>query len=41
MHIRSHLDCYQTMPLHIYEEIVRTDLRTAMHKPLTTQTLAA
>jgi pimeloyl-ACP methyl ester carboxylesterase len=41
MHIRSHLDCYRTMPPRVYEEIVKAHLRTAVHKPLTTQTLAA
>ena len=30
MHIRRHLDAYRTMPAHIYEEVVRAHLRTAM-----------
>ncbi|MEA2228618.1 MAG: hypothetical protein QOF04_2248 [Solirubrobacteraceae bacterium] len=29
MHIRRHLDAYETMPAHIYEEVVRAHLRTA------------
>ena len=33
-HIRSHLDAYQTMPGHIYEQVVRAHLRTATaHEP--------
>jgi pimeloyl-ACP methyl ester carboxylesterase len=41
MHIREHLDAYRTMPTHIYEEVVRAHLRTAVHRPLDDETLAA
>jgi pimeloyl-ACP methyl ester carboxylesterase len=30
MHIRRHLDAYETMPAHIYEQVVRAHLRTAL-----------
>jgi pimeloyl-ACP methyl ester carboxylesterase len=40
-HIRAHLDAYRTMPPHIYEEIVKAHLRTAVHRPLDDETLAA
>ena len=39
MHIRAHLDAYQTMPVHIYEQVVRAHLRTAVHRPLNDDTL--
>ena len=39
-HIRAHLDAYRTMPLHIYEQVVRAHLRTAVHRPLDEETLA-
>jgi len=33
-HIRSHLDAYASMPAHVYEQVVRAHLRTAMaHAP--------
>ena len=41
MHIRAHLDAYRTMPMHIYEEVVKAHLRTAVHRPLNDETLAA
>jgi pimeloyl-ACP methyl ester carboxylesterase len=41
LHIRAHLDAYRTMPMHIYEEIVKAHLRTAVHRPLDDETLAA
>ena len=31
-HIQAHLPAYQTMPVHIYEQIVATHLRTAVYK---------
>ena len=40
MHIRGHLDAYRTMPGHIYEQVVRAHLRTAVHRPLDEETLA-
>ncbi len=40
-HIRAHLDAYRTMPIHIYEEIVTAHLRSAVHKPLAHEVLAA
>ena len=40
MHIRAHLDTYRTMPLHIYEQVVRAHLRTAIHRALDEETLA-
>jgi pimeloyl-ACP methyl ester carboxylesterase len=40
-HIRAHLDVYATMPEHIYEEVVKAHLRTAVHRPLDAETLAA
>jgi pimeloyl-ACP methyl ester carboxylesterase len=39
MHIRAHLDAYQTMPVHIYEQVVRAHLRTAVHRALDEETL--
>ncbi len=39
-HIRAHLDTYRTMPVHIYEQVVRAHLRTAVHRPLDEETLA-
>src|SRR4029077_19627994 len=39
-HIRAHLEAYQTMPAHIYEQVVRAHLRTAVHRPLDEETLA-
>jgi pimeloyl-ACP methyl ester carboxylesterase len=39
-HIRAHLETYQTMPVHIYEQVVRAHLRTAVHRPLDEETLA-
>ena len=41
MHIREHLDAYRTMPAHIYEEVVKAHLRTAVYRPLDDETLAA
>jgi pimeloyl-ACP methyl ester carboxylesterase len=41
MHIRTHLDAYRTMPHHIYEEVVKAHLRTAVHRPLAEETLGA
>jgi pimeloyl-ACP methyl ester carboxylesterase len=41
MHIREHLAAYRTMPPHIYEEVVRAHLRTAVHRPMDDATLAA
>jgi pimeloyl-ACP methyl ester carboxylesterase len=40
MHIRAHLDTYRTMPTHIYEQVVRAHLRTAVHRRLDEETLA-
>jgi pimeloyl-ACP methyl ester carboxylesterase len=39
-HIRAHLDAYRTMPPHIYEEVVKAHLRTAVERPLDDATLA-
>lgn len=41
MHIRAHLDAYRSMPAHIYEEVVKAHLRTAVHGALDEETLAA
>ena len=41
LHIRSHLDAYRTMPAHVHEEVVKAHLRTAVHRPLAGETLAA
>jgi pimeloyl-ACP methyl ester carboxylesterase len=40
MHIRAHLDAYRTMPVHMYEQVVRAHLRTAVHGTLDEETLA-
>jgi pimeloyl-ACP methyl ester carboxylesterase len=40
VHIKSHLDTYQTMPVHIYEQVVRAHIRTAVGRPLDEETLA-
>jgi pimeloyl-ACP methyl ester carboxylesterase len=40
MHIRAHLDTYRTMPVHIYEQVVRAHLRTAVRRTLDEETLA-
>lgn len=40
-HIRSHLDAYRTMPSHIYEEVVKAHLRTAVDSSLDERDLAA
>ncbi len=40
-HIRVHLNAYRTMPVHVYEEVVKAHLRTAVHRPLDDETLAA
>jgi pimeloyl-ACP methyl ester carboxylesterase len=40
MHIRAHLDTYRTMPAHVYEQVVRAHLRTAVHRTLDEETLA-
>jgi pimeloyl-ACP methyl ester carboxylesterase len=40
MHIRAYLETYQTMPVHIYEQVVRAHLRTAVHHALDEETLA-
>ena len=40
-HIRAHLEAYRTMPRHIYEEVVKGHLATAVHRPLDRETLAA
>jgi pimeloyl-ACP methyl ester carboxylesterase len=40
MHIRAHLDTYRTMPVHIYEQVVRAHLRTAVNRNLDEETLA-
>ena len=40
MHIRAHLDTYRTMPVHIYEQVVRAHLRTAVHRTLDEEALA-
>lgn len=41
MHIRTHLDAYRSMPAHVYEEVVRAHLRTAVHRPLDAEVLDA
>jgi pimeloyl-ACP methyl ester carboxylesterase len=41
MHIRAYLETYRTMPVHIYEQVVRAHLRTAVHRALDEETLAA
>jgi pimeloyl-ACP methyl ester carboxylesterase len=41
LHIRAHLDAYRTMPAHVYEEVVKAHLRTAVYRPLDEETLAA
>ncbi len=40
-HIRAHLEAYRTMPAHLYEEVVKAHLRTAVHRPLDDERLAA
>ena len=40
-HMQAHLDVYRTMPVHIYEEIVKAHLRTAVAGELDDETLAA
>jgi pimeloyl-ACP methyl ester carboxylesterase len=39
MHIRRHLAAYATMPAHLYVEIVRAHLRTAVERPLAPEVL--
>jgi pimeloyl-ACP methyl ester carboxylesterase len=41
MHMRAHLDAYRSMPAHVYEEVVKAHLRTAVHRPLDGDALAA
>jgi pimeloyl-ACP methyl ester carboxylesterase len=41
VHIRAHLDAYCTMPMHIYEKVVKAHLRTAVYRPLGDEALAA
>jgi hypothetical protein len=41
IHMRSHLDTYRTMPSHIYEEVVKAHLRTAVHNGFDDEALAA
>ncbi len=41
MHIRAHLDAYRTLPRHVYEEVVKAHLRTAVHRTLDDETLGA
>jgi pimeloyl-ACP methyl ester carboxylesterase len=41
MHIRRHLEAYRTMPAHIYEQVVRAHLRTAVEQPLADEVLSA
>jgi pimeloyl-ACP methyl ester carboxylesterase len=40
MHIRTHINVYRSMPWHIYEEVVKAHLRTAVHRPLDPGSLA-
>jgi pimeloyl-ACP methyl ester carboxylesterase len=40
-HVQAHPDAYATMPNHIFEEIVKTHLRTAVHRPLDEEALEA
>jgi pimeloyl-ACP methyl ester carboxylesterase len=40
-HMRDHLDAYRSMPSHVYEEIVKAHLRTAVHHPLDAAVLDA
>jgi pimeloyl-ACP methyl ester carboxylesterase len=40
-HVRAHLDAYRTMPLHVYEAVVKAHLRTAVHRPLDDDALTA
>lgn len=40
-HMRAHLDAYRSMPPHLYEEIVKAHLRTAVYRPLDAETLDA
>lgn len=40
VHIRDHLETYRTMPVHIYEQVVRAHLRTAVNQQLDDETLA-
>jgi pimeloyl-ACP methyl ester carboxylesterase len=40
-HIRAHLEAYRSMPAHIYEEVVKAHLRTAVYRPLAPEVLAA
>jgi pimeloyl-ACP methyl ester carboxylesterase len=41
MHIREHLDAYATMPGHIYEQVVRAHLRSALAREPGPETLDA
>ena len=41
MHIRRHVDAYRSMPAHVYEEVVRAHLRTAVERPLAPDVLDA
>lgn len=40
-HAQAYLEAYQTMPVHIYEQIVATHLGTAVYKTMNPETLAA
>jgi len=33
-HMQAHLDVYRTMPTHIYEQVVATHIRTAVHEAI-------
>jgi pimeloyl-ACP methyl ester carboxylesterase len=40
-HMQAHLDVYATMPNHIFEEVARAHLRTAVHRELDEEALEA
>lgn len=40
-HMKTHLECYRTMPIHIFEQAATGHLRTAVHRSMDEQTFEA
>lgn len=38
LHVRAHLEAYQTMPPRIYEQVLRAHIPTTMHRPMDEET---
>ena len=39
-HVKAYLEAYQTMPEHVYRQVLATHLRSAIHKPMSDEALA-